>query len=458
MQHNKTEIDYLANVKELNRKIAAKRIKGDERINAVDTAVEGVESPSPFPGAMEKLVAEALRVAHKPQPELTTLGVLIGMASALDGHFKLPNGSRLNLYGIGVADTGWGKEAPRNVAIAIANICGATVIGKPGSGQGLEDALEDHKNMLVEMDEVAHVMESLNATNRPGYMVELASNLLRLFSSSRTKYNKRRLAAKDSRDSEPLEHPCVNLLGYSTPQKLGEAVSAKNVGDGLMGRLLFVSGRDGVKIRRNSAEFTIPDGLGDVAKMFIDQHTGRSESRYCRIEIDAGADEMLDNLANEFDEQANLSTHSFAKDVMVRSAEKVERIAGVLAAWDNVRRPLIEVEHVVWAEKFVRYSNASILKFVDRHMHGSEVQKNAVLVMDALNKMLNGAASPQRAWEREALEDGDVPKALLLRKLSMETRVLDLALIHLEELGDISVRERHSSDPARKPSKVVRLL
>lgn len=447
-----------AYTKELKNMAKADLEEGDRLITSSDKVMECDDMPPPFPRAMSALVKEALRVSRKEQPELATLGVLIGMASACDGHFKLPTGMRLNLYGIGVADTGWGKDVPRMVAVAIANICGAAVIGKPGSGQGLEDALKDHKNMLIEMDEVAHVLESLNAKNRASYLTELAGNLLRLFSAGATKYNKRCLANKD-KEAEPVEHVCVNLLGYSTPQKLGESMSANNIGDGLMGRLLFAMGRADVTPRRHAGEFGLPDGLVDVAKHFIDQHCGRAESRYCMIEISEDADAMLERLMIEFDNDANASTHPFAKDVMVRSAEKVERIAGVLAVWDNVRHPVMTEEHVQWAERFVRYSNTSVLRFVADFMHGGEVQANAAKVLKAIRECRTGKVAPQRAWERGSILDGVVPKSMIMRVTRMDTKEMDAALSYLEELGDVAVMDNYNSrDPSRKASKVVRLL
>ncbi|HEY4963136.1 MAG TPA: hypothetical protein VIH90_00380, partial [Candidatus Saccharimonadales bacterium] len=65
-----------------------------------------IQAVEPFPGLMAEMIESILTTAHKPQPELTTLAVLIGMAAAIPGHYMLPGDGRLNLYGTGISGTG----------------------------------------------------------------------------------------------------------------------------------------------------------------------------------------------------------------------------------------------------------------------------------------------------------------------------------------------------------------
>ena len=56
--------------------------------------------PPSFPGEMTQIVEAALAVSPKPQPAYALLATLIGMACACDGHYALPSGARMNLYGL----------------------------------------------------------------------------------------------------------------------------------------------------------------------------------------------------------------------------------------------------------------------------------------------------------------------------------------------------------------------
>ena len=147
--------------------------------------------PPAFRGPMAAAVEAALAAAHRPQPELTVAAVLAGMAAACAGNYRMKSGLRLNLYTCGVAETGAGKELPRQVGVAVAIAGGARVIGKPASGQGLEDELQPMRGMLSEVDEVAHLFGAFNSSKAPAYLIELAGNMLKLFSASQTTYHTR---------------------------------------------------------------------------------------------------------------------------------------------------------------------------------------------------------------------------------------------------------------------------
>jgi len=76
--------------------------------------------PEPFPGFMKQAVDAYMKAAFKPQPELATLASLIAMASALGGGYALVDGTRLNLYGLGVISTADGKDRVGELARSIA--------------------------------------------------------------------------------------------------------------------------------------------------------------------------------------------------------------------------------------------------------------------------------------------------------------------------------------------------
>jgi hypothetical protein len=84
----------------------------------------------------------------------------------------------LNLYIMGVVDTGMGKEHPRTAAENAADTAGALVIGAPSSGEGLEDNLPEtaEVGMLVAVDEVAHLLGNLNDPNAAPYHRTLSAN------------------------------------------------------------------------------------------------------------------------------------------------------------------------------------------------------------------------------------------------------------------------------------------
>ncbi|MBU3989390.1 MAG: PriCT-2 domain-containing protein, partial [Gammaproteobacteria bacterium] len=221
------------------------------RVDADSLATLDAAYPLPFRGIMTDVVRSALAVSNKPQPYLCTLSALIGMAASCSGIYSLPSGMRLNLYGCGVAGTGEGKDQPRSIATTICKASGGSLIGKSASGPGLEDCLVSHTGTLIALDEIAHFFAAINSGKAPPHLIELAGTLLQLFSASRNNYHTRiRAATKGAIPSRVIRNPVVSLLGFATPEKLGEAVGISNIEDGLLGRFVFAFGQPGVTPRR----------------------------------------------------------------------------------------------------------------------------------------------------------------------------------------------------------------
>ena len=396
-----------------------------------------------FPGVMADVVHATLRSAYKKQPELSILATLLGMSAACHGHYRNSRGVRMNLFGVGIAGTGEGKDAPRMAAIELARKAGAKVIGKAATGQGLEDAMEDYLSMLSEVDEIAHLIECMNSKDRNSNTTELAANLLKLFSASKSVYNTR-VKAKPTSSSTPgksIEHPCLNLLGFATPEKLGEALIQGNAEDGLLGRMLFAQGNNNAKPERRPQRFALPPAVITRCGEIDRQRKAINDSLECitQIELTDEADERFWQVTLEFDDFAtNHRLDPISKQVQMRSAEKVERIAGVLAIWDNPSSPCVTVCHVNWAYHFVKYSNDVLGKFLSSRMFNSQTEANANKVLSVFFKILTGELAPSNASQLKLIKSGKVPHSALLRHSHIERQEFYGAIEYLVNTEQIN--------------------
>lgn len=414
-----------------------------------------VAFPDPYPGFMETICRNGLDTAIIPQPHLTTLSTLMGMASCCGGRYQLPDGMRLNLYGVGIAASGWGKEHARKIGCAVADAGGADVKGKPGSGQGLEDLLTDHCALLLEIDEVAHLFEAMNGKVRAPHLIELSGGLLRLFSASGDSYRTRVLASvKGVPKPRSIINPCVSLMGFSTPEKLGEVLTTMNIEDGLMGRVLFAHGVGGIRPGDPTTRFTLGDmeSIADsVAKANADQihidpanATLSADLTTHAITIDQQAGRNLKALQLEFWEAGESSQSVWSRALMVRSYEKAKRIAGVLAVWDKPIHPVITSDHVEWAAQMVKASNQTCADFVAKHMHGGKVAANAARLMDYVNRILKGEFRYEtKGWKYAVERESFVPLAMLLRQSKMDKPDFDLSISHLVDAERLVKHDRY---------------
>lgn len=405
--------------------------------------------PPPFRGVMTDIVQNVLHAAPRPQPALAILGALIGMAASIPGNYSTNRGGRFNLYGMGTCESGGGKDLPRVSAETVAAKAGATILGRPGSGAGLEDTLQPRKNQLVAIDEIAHILKSANDERAAPHLRDMGAVLLKLFSASANSYNRRVLANTGARVAASIAatvpNPCLSLLGFATPEGLGDAFNESNFTDGLMGRMLFVVGETDVKPRRPGlGGFTVPQSVDAALKNFAPM--GSMEfmapvSNLGAIVVDeaSGVPELLDQLLLKMEENRGDMSLVVARSLYRRSFEKLERIAGVLAVWDNPVNPVVYVEHVEWARAFVMASDAAMLSFVTSHMHSSETTKDAAKLRSIITRILSGTIKPQagRPMEKKAVEAGCVARSHLLRVSKMPKNTFDRALAHMQDLGEM---------------------
>lgn len=413
---------------------------------------------APYPGVMADTVERGLAAAFKPQPNLLMLSALIGMAAGCSGKYRFADNTRLNLYGTGIAGTGWGKDSPRQVAISLAKAAGAKIIGKAASGEGLEDNLEDFRGMLSEVDEIAHLFEALNGVNKAPYLATMALAFLALFSASAGIYHTRvRAKTKDNEGPRSIQNPCFSLLGFATPEKLGKALNQGNAEDGLMGRILFVNGVDAPP-SRHAQEFILPPSAVAYANAIKANTNFNSDTTI--ININPSADDLLWELTQKYDEDRKRSSSPIETQVLIRSAEKLKRIAGVLAVWENPATPEIELAHLQWSEKFIDLSNRSLLQFLDKYLASEEQISDANALKEIFQKILLNQYKPGNANEIAILNARLIPHSQALRLFRRPTARLEKAVQYLYEIGEVMVCKIPDQVRVTRgcPPKVYKLL
>jgi hypothetical protein len=139
-----------------------------------ETSAGRREDPGPLPaellnvpGFIADVIAYNLAGAHKPQPVLALAGALSLWRRSPGRKITDTQGTRTNLYCIGVADTSTGKERAREVNKELLYHAGLpTMIGPEnfGSAQGLVMSVVGQPAILFQVDELGAI--SRQSTNR----------------------------------------------------------------------------------------------------------------------------------------------------------------------------------------------------------------------------------------------------------------------------------------------------
>lgn len=400
------------------------------------------EYPAPFPGLMAEICDAACAAAFKPQQRLNTLGAMIGLAASINGEYSTRSGGRFNLFGMGVLQSGGGKDMPRQMSEIVAACAKSSILGKPASGAGLEDSISDRKAALVSIDEMAHLVESINDERAPSHLRDIAAVLLKLYSASRGTYNRRVLSSGSALKIAPMvANPCLSVLGFATPDGLGAAFDERNLSDGLLGRMLFVQGEDGVTPRRPQSGFIIPQAVYDWAAQLrqidpLASVAGPATNGSIVVGESHGIADTLDRLLVDMERNRSQSS-VLASSLYARSYEKLERIAGVLAIMEDPQAPVLRAVHVEWARAFVLASDDHLLAFARERMNQRPVLVNADKLRAAISRIVGGKVKPARDYEADAIAAGFVARSQLLRVSKMDKTEFDRALMQLHDLDEL---------------------
>ena len=419
------------------------------RVRRATSSEHVLESyPPPYEGIMSEIVKGANECAYKPQPLLTMLGATIGMASCINGEYSTQGGGRFNLFALGSLESGGGKDNPRMIAETVAGMGGAAVLGRPASGAGLEDSLESKKNVMVSIDEVAHVLSAMNEDRAPAHIKDIGATILKLWSASRGTYNKRVLAKGQngkSHDMPTICNPVMSVLGFATPSGLADSFHEDDLVNGLLGRMLYAEGDKDVEARRVKTGFSVPNSLESILKEFQPisplAFISPVAARGTRVvECAYGVDDVLDVLIKDVNTNRANKSHPLSGSLYARSYEKIERLAGVLAIFEDPTAPVMKSRHIEWARQMVLASDSHLLRFVRENMHSNDVTRDAAKLRALLRRILRGEYTYQREIEKEAVESGTgaVARSQLLRVSKMDKRTFDTVLAHMQDLDELT--------------------
>jgi hypothetical protein len=125
-----------------------------------------------------------LRTAPYPNTPLVFAGALAMQAHLCGRKVRNENDVRPNIYLVALADSGTGKEYPRQVNMKVAYETGQCKnIGDSfASGEGIEDCMYLNQAMLFQTDEIDGLLNSINKA-RDARNEMIMNVLLRMYSA-----------------------------------------------------------------------------------------------------------------------------------------------------------------------------------------------------------------------------------------------------------------------------------
>jgi hypothetical protein len=209
--------------------------------------------PNPFdlaalPGLLGSTARWVYSVSWLPQAEFAVLSA-IAIGGVLFGRrFVTPTGLGVNLYLVGIAPAGGGKDDPLTSAQELLAECDLMHLvghGDVTSDGAIETELRHRPCHLMAMDEIGIFLQGVTSARASTHEKKVRNVLLDVYSKS--KFGKfwtgkgysdpsGKLARKD-----PIYNPTLTVFGVSVAESFYAGMSAENITDGVFGRMTVVS-------------------------------------------------------------------------------------------------------------------------------------------------------------------------------------------------------------------------
>lgn len=326
---------------------------------------ERVPDPGPFPahllhvpGFIEGVVAHNLATATRPQPVLA-LAAAIGLQAVIAGRkVRDERGNRTNLYCVGVAPSGAGKDHARKVNKNV--LFAADLVEHEGnedlaSDAGLVTAVENEPAILFQIDEFGRFLRTIGDPKKAPHLFNVLTALMKLYSSADTIF--RGKAYADKKRNKVVDQPCVSVYGTTVPEHFYESLTADSLSDGFIARLLVFEATE-TPARQRARARAVPEDIKRAAGWWGSFNPAgnlqREHPEPLVVEATPQAGAIFDALATTVDSELGKPDEA-GRSLWARAEEKACRLALVYACSACAEKPVIDEAAARWACELSEY-------------------------------------------------------------------------------------------------------
>jgi len=200
-----------------------------------------------LPGLIGDTVRWITKHAIFKQPELALINTLAFAGSVFGRRYSSPLNTRTNLYMVGIAGTGDGKDHSRKAIKELAHASGLDDrIGADAirSDSGMLRGLMNNCSQLMMIDEFGHFLQAIGDDKSPHYIRSQIGILLKLYSTSNSIYNHGEYADSKTK-SIIIQYPNLCIYGTSTEEKYAKSLKKSAIDSGELNRFITIKSRQG---------------------------------------------------------------------------------------------------------------------------------------------------------------------------------------------------------------------
>lgn len=205
---------------------------------------------SDFP--MPPVIQDTLRwidaTAMLRQPELSLLNTLTVLGAVFGRRYTLERfNTRTNLYTVGIAETGQGKDTSRKrlkELMLAAKLGGFLGSDELRTGAGLLMHMATNPSLVFMIDEIGMLLNQLKSADTPSYQQSIMAIITKLYSSSSSSYTEGKLKGDGVGAPTVIKEPNLCIYGTTNSDTYSEALKQNVIESGELNRFIILPTRE----------------------------------------------------------------------------------------------------------------------------------------------------------------------------------------------------------------------
>lgn len=402
------------------------------------TAPTDVENPKLVPehGLIRDIVDLILRQSVRPQPELAVMAATAFVGALAGRKYQTETGLRTNLYLVGLAESGAGKDQARKTISKLANY--ADVMGYLGgdriaSGPGAITALYKNPSLLFMLDEFGLMLQAMTGQRSDPHKRELMAALMTLYSTAGGVYRGTEYADQKERPRTDIVHPNACIYGTSTHSQFYAALTSSQGVDGTLSRMIIAPSHDHRPPRQrpdlSPPSQSILDRVSALGEFYPGGNLGGKmgpdvDPGAITVRMDSAVYDAWEALDDDMDEYMD---DSASRSVYSRVAENAAKLALAHAISVDHVSPRIGPESFEWGREIALWAANVMMREVARHVADNEQEA-------AYKKVANVI--------RDAGEEGISRRQLLRSVKTLKKRELEELVSTMCESGEVEIENK----------------
>lgn len=402
-------------------------------------------------GALGLLYDMILKNARRPQPILAVGAAIAAIGTLAGRRYRTPTNLRSNVYVVGIADSGSGKNVAREVinnAFVQAGLSNYLGGNKLASGAGLLSAVYRHPAILFQQDEFGMFLAAVSDRKRaPKHLTEIVDHLTELYTSAGNTFLGAEYGDQKERPRRDIHQPCVSIHGTTTPGHFWGALQSANAVDGSLARfLIFETEESYPEAQEIDGDMTAPPELIEALQSIAWDDAGNLDRlmrsgdvpphKLITVPFTPEAQAAMRALEEEVTERLRALKGTPFTSILARQWEHTARVAMIRAVSRAPKAAEVDLADVRWAEMVVQRSVNLMCDGIEKHVADNAEEAKAKRLLEII---------------RKAGQEGIVKSDLIRQTHFLNARDRDSLLKSLQEADSIRSSIRTG---ATKPTTV----